>query len=422
MSTVNAFVAAKSYAPAADIAFGQGAPRVAVEAGAGAQAAPIVVECAVGARLSEIEPDWQYLVTRAHEPNVFMSPAVIRAAQAHLADHRYVTLLAWQNDGEAKTLVGLWGFAVGSAPHSILPLRVLLSPPVPHGYLATPVVDRAAADGALRAMLDFVARASDLPKTLVLDPIRTDGPTMQALERVLRARGTAPFAVVQARRPVLASGLDGTAYFEKALSSGSRKKLRQQRRRLAEKGALTLDVCDAPDAVGQAFDEFLTLEAAGWKGQRGTALTCNPAEAAFARAMVADLARSGAASVHALHLDGKPVSTQIVLRAGPVAFTWKTAYDEAMHDFSPGMLLLEDYTKAFLADAQIARVDSCAFDESGFMAAWSERQDIAQMWIDARSGDSWRFVVLCRLQKALLGLRAAAKQKYLSWRRKWKRN
>jgi CelD/BcsL family acetyltransferase involved in cellulose biosynthesis len=138
--------------------------------------------------------------------------------------------------------------------------------------------------------------------------------------------------------------------------------------------------------------------------------------------MVADLARGGAASVHALHLDGKPVSTQIVLRAGPVAFTWKTAYDEAMHDFSPGMLLLEDYTKAFLADAQIARVDSCAFDESGFMAAWSERQDIAQVWIDARPGGSWRFVMFCRLQKALFGLRAVAKQKYLSWRRKWKKN
>jgi hypothetical protein len=44
------------------------------------------------------------------------------------------------------------------------------------------------------------------------------------------------------------------------------------------------------------------------------------------------------------------------------------------------------------------------------------------VWIDARPGGSRRFVVLCRLQKALLGLRAIAKQKYLSWRRKWKKN
>ena len=139
--------------------------------------------------------------------------------------------------------------------------------------------------------------------------------------------------------------------------------------------------------------------------------------------MVATLARRGEASVHALYLDGKPVSMQIVLRAGAVAFTWKTAYDEAMHDFSPGMLLLEDYTKAFLADDSIARVDSCAFDESGFMAAWSERQEIAQVWIDARPR---RLAALCRAlpraERRFSSLRAVAKQRYLSWRRKWKKN
>ena len=46
------------------------------------------------------------------------------------------------------------------------------------------------------------------------------------------------------------------------------------------------------------------------------------------------------------------------MRAGAVAFTWKTAYDEQFHDFSPGMLLLEDYTAAFLAD-QVDRL--CRF-------------------------------------------------------------
>ena len=158
------------------------------------------------------------------------------------------------------------------------------------------------------------------------------------------------------------------------------------------------------------------------KTRGGTALLCDEAEAAFVRGMVAALAERGNAAMHALYLDGKPVSMQIVLRAGAVAFTWKTAYDEAMHDFSPGMLLLEDYTKAFLADDGIASVDSCAHDESGFMAAWSERQAIAQVWIDAQRGNALGFRLLCRLQKAFLSLRAAAKEGYGSWRRKWKKN
>lgn len=421
MPMVNALVAAKPYAPAAEIAFARGAQRVAAEADMNARATPIAVECASGGRLSGIESEWRDLIGRAHEPNVFMNPVLIQAAEQHLA-RRCVTLLAWCGEGAGKMLAGVWAFAVAAPPHSPLPMRVLLSPAMPHGYLATPVVDHAVAEDVLSAMLDFVARAGDLPKTIVLDPIRADGPNMQALARVLRARDTAPFVVAEAKRPVLASELAGAAYLEKALSSGSRKKLRQHRRRLSEKGALTHEVFRAPEAVGKAFEEFLALEAAGWKGRRGSALLRHPAEAAFARAMVADLAGRGDAEIHALYLDGKPVSMQIVLRAGSVAFTWKTAYDEAMHDFSPGMLLLEDYTKVFLADDKIARVDSCAYDESSFMAAWNERQAIAQVWLEARPGESRRFLLLARLHKAFLGLRARAKQRYLSWRRKWKMN
>jgi len=418
---LSALVAEDTCTPAAETAVGQRAPRAAVDAIAPSRAAAIAVESASGARLAEIEADWRDLIGRALEPNVFMHPAMIRSAERHLAC-RCVTLLAWRGKGEAKTLVGLWAFAVGRPPHLPLAPRVLLSPAFPHGYLATPVVDCAAAADALEAMLDFIARARDLPKTIALDPIRADGSTMLALERVLHGRGTAAFAVAEAKRPVLASDLDGTQYFEKALSSSSRKKLRQHRRRLGEKGALKLEVCSAPEAVGKAFEEFLALEAAGWKGRRGSAILCDAAEAGFVREMIAELARRGDAAIHALYLDGRPVSMQIVLRAGPVAFTWKTAYEEAMHDFSPGMLLLEDYTKAFLADASIAGVDSCAFDESSFMAAWSERQAIAQVWLDARRGRSWRLFLLCRLQKAFLDLRAGVKQRYLSWRRKWKSN
>ena len=107
--------------------------------------------------------------------------------------------------------------------------------------------------------------------------------------------------------------------------------------------------------------------------------------------MIAALAARGEASIHALTLDGKPVSLQIVLRAGPAAFTWKTAYDEAQHDFSPGMLLLEDYTAAFLADPGISHVDSCAYDETSFMGAWRERQAVATVWLDARPGGSSTF-------------------------------
>jgi CelD/BcsL family acetyltransferase involved in cellulose biosynthesis len=203
------------------------------------------------------------------------------------------------------------------------------------------------------------------------------------------------------------------------MSSSSRKKLRQHRRRLAEKAPLESRVfADAAD-ITRAFEDFLTLEAAGWKGGRGTALLCSQRDVAFGRAMIASLAARGNASIHALYQNGKPVASQIVLRAGATAFTWKTAYDESLGDFSPGMLLLEDYTAAFLADKSIVRVDSCAFDDSGFMSAWREREQIAHVLLEARPGGSLSLHFIAALQRGALALRAIAKKVYLLGRRHW---
>src|SRR6202043_3832774 len=103
-------------------------------------------------------------------------------------------------------------------------IRLLIIPPYVHGYLATPVVDRKCLDETLDAMLDCIARDPQLPKIVALDAMGTDGPTYEALMRVLAQRGSAPRIFEQLRRPKLASELDGKAYLEKALSSSTRKK------------------------------------------------------------------------------------------------------------------------------------------------------------------------------------------------------
>ncbi len=374
------------------------------------QAATISVERADAARLVGIDSDWRDLVARSDEPNVFMDPAILRLASD------CITLLAWSGD---HRLMGVWAFAV--ARHPVLPLKLLRSPALPYSYLATPVLDRTVAHAVVTAMLDFLAGDATLPKTISLEPMRSDGPAMQALTVALADRKSEPCLLHRGKRPVLASDLDARQYFETAMSSSSRKKLRQHRRRLEEKGKLESRVCVAPADVVQAFESFLELEASGWKGRAGTALVCNPAEAALVRAMVVALVQHGNVWVHGLHQNGKAVAAQVVLRAGATAFTWKTAYDEALGDFSPGMLLLEDYTAAFLADKSIARVDSCSLDETGFMSAWSEREEVAHLLIDARPNSSLSFAVAAGLFKTFLQARAAAKDLYLRGRRHWKR-
>jgi CelD/BcsL family acetyltransferase involved in cellulose biosynthesis len=337
-----------------------------------------------------------------------MHPAFVHLANETYPERRCRVLLAWQGTTLPR-LAGVWAFAVGRPPRSIIPISVLIAPAVPNAYLSAPVVARDCLEDVLVAMLDHLDTAEHVPSIVALDTMRADTATMQALIRVLERRGSPMRIFTRSMRPLLDSNLDGKAYLEQALSSSSRKKLRQHRRRLAEKGSLQSAVLTEPQAVRNAFEDFLTLEAAGWKGQQGTALLNKPSDARFARAMIAALSERGDAAIHQLTLDARPVSMQVVLHAGPAAFTWKTTYAEALHDFSPGMLLLEDYTTALLADRRVSYVDSCAFDDSGYMATWKERAAIAGLWFSVRRGRSRRFSLMAQLQANYLALRERAK-------------
>jgi Acetyltransferase (GNAT) domain len=108
-------------------------------------------------------------------------------------------------------------------------------------------------------------------------------------------------------------------------------------------------------------------------------------------------------------LDGRLISMQVVLRGGGAAFTWKTAYDEALGDMSPNRLF-EDYTQAFLENDQIDSVDSCAYRRTSFMAGWQERQAVADLMICAKRGPPTAMVCAGCLNRQYRARREDAKQ------------
>ena len=86
------------------------------------------------------------------------------------------------------------------------------------------------------------------------------------------------------RRAALACG-DG-ATFETPIAAKRRKEWARLKRRLMERGRLDFEWSGDPASI----EDFLRLEAAGWKGARGTALKADPERAAFAREMLGGFA------------------------------------------------------------------------------------------------------------------------------------
>ncbi len=103
------------------------------------------------------------------------------------------------------------------------------------------------------------------------------------------------------------------------------------------------------------------LEAAGWKGKRGTALISTAATRDFAREGGWPLAsEAGAARIDSIDLGGHPIAMVVSFASGATAWTWKIAYDETFARFSPGAQLMLETAKAIFTDPTLSRVDSCA--------------------------------------------------------------
>jgi len=276
-------------------------------------ASELSVEVTDGRRLAELHPHWSNLIERADAANVFMHPELVSMAAHAYADETIRACVAWSRKDGAKELAGLWAFSVARARKSLVPVTVLHSPAFPNAYLATPVLDRTLLDELWTAMLDRLAAEPTVPKIAVLEAMTMEGTTMAALARVIAARGSRIWLTDSTTRPRLASDLDGKRYLDQALSSSSRKKLRQHRNRLGRQGTLASAVIRDPAGVARAVEQFLQLEAQGWKGKNGTALLSNAHDAAFTRAAVAALANEGRVAIYVLSLDARPLSMQIVL-------------------------------------------------------------------------------------------------------------
>lgn len=106
--------------------------------------------------------------------------------------------------------------------------------------------------------------------------------------------------------------------------------------------------------IGAAYDEFLALEAAGWKGAAGTALANIPMERELLRAY---LSVAPGAEVRTLRIDGQPAASQLTVAMAGSLFLLKLAYDERLARLGPGNLLMANLLETCCADAAIDRID-----------------------------------------------------------------
>jgi hypothetical protein len=254
--------------------------------------------------------------------------------------------------------------------------------------LGTPLIDRDDPIGVIDDVLEIMSRSHlKLPDVLVIPDIPENGAAASALRTSAIGRNLPVFKANQLERPIMITGEDPEDYLRKAMTAHHLRGYRRMLRRLGEHGEVTFHEFRDPSEVRRRTEEFLALEARGWKGRERTAMSIDRYRAAFAREALYMLAERDMCRLHTLDVNGSAIASLIVLREGNTAYTWKTAYDETYAKWSPGTLLMLDVTSKLLDDANIERVDSLAVPDHPVMSRiWKERENMITLVIGLTPG------------------------------------
>ncbi|TKJ28114.1 GNAT family N-acetyltransferase [Blastococcus sp. CCUG 61487] len=324
---------------------------------------------------AEVVEAWRGLVERAVEPNPFAEPEVVLPALRHLAGRGRAGLLAVREGNRLTAVLPVrWPVVVPLPGGLRMPVPLLQAWVEPFQPLGVPLLDR---DDPVRAAAALLRAPAAVPAPLLLLRYFPEGgPAAAALDAALAERGRAAVRLKTYER----------ALWERegaAVPSRNRRnrynRLRRQREAMADAlgPVRVVDRADDPAAI----EEFVVLEAAGWKGREGTAIACRDEHVAWFRETCDRLRAAGRLEVLAVEAGGRTAAMWVDFDAGEGSLHLKSAYDEALGEHRPGeQLLLHCVDEG--GDSRYAWRDSATVpDNTLFNQLWSGRRTLSTVLV-----------------------------------------
>lgn len=349
--------------------------------------------------------EWKALGRVALRGNPVVDAVMTEAALTRLLKPRsgVRATMVWRQLPGTRLLTGVFVWRL-SALRWGLPIPAAVPWAHQFNFGSAPLIHPDHARDTLAAFFAWLDTQGGPP--LVIDKLPLSGALFEVLEEYLISTGRRFRLFDRHERALLATGADADAWLRDALPAKKRKELRRQRRRLDEMGGLTFESLRDGDDVAAWCTDFMTLEAAGWKGRRGSPLGRDPRLARFVHEALEAENRDGNLGFWKLMLGGRPVAMTFAVRRPPAAWLLKIAHDESLARFSPGVQLMLEVSRCLVEDGEVEWVDSCA--DAGHPMIdhlWRQRLPVADVLIAGRRGD---FGMLCGLEAARrLALRQA---------------
>ena len=335
--------------------------------------------------LEALQFSWEDLAKNAVWKNIFFESNFLIPAFEHLNDGNARVLVVESTD---KTCSNGQPLLCGLLPMTIkriygVPVSTLEIWKHDQCFDTTPLLREDYGTETLTHALEFLAR--EHVGLLSLDTVCAEPAFEDALSQSLRSLGLSRFQRDRIARPAFRPAESPEDYSARHVSKSLRKKVRRESRRLAKHGEVTFEVSGPEADYQQLADKFLEIERSGWKGEEGTALACDPTSEAFFKSMVARSASLGKARFSSLCLNGVPIAMMVDLASDGVLASYKTAFDNAYAQYSPGMNL--EVQNVGLKHKGIEFADSCTLpDNSLINRIWGQQVQFQSVVISLRKG------------------------------------
>lgn len=320
---------------------------------------------------------WDALTNHASEPNPFFESWYLLPSLEACDPQGQVQILCFEQDGKLSGLLPIRR----DTRYYGHPLPHLTGWLHPNTFLGAPLVRQGCEPAFWNAFFDWADSRPGKSLFLHLPMIPLDGALFSSLRDLMQQERRHAALVAREERALLASKLSPEDYLASALSTKKRKELRRQYARLCEEGSVTVERRHDDHDLDHWIDTFLEIEASGWKGNAGSALSCDAGTERIFRQALAGAAPRGRLERLSLCLDNKPIAMLASFLTPPGAYSFKTAFDENYARFSPGVLLQRE-NLAMLDRPDIAWTDSCASAEHPMIDHfWRQRRIIGRVSI-----------------------------------------
>lgn len=344
---------------------------------------------------------WAALAENALEPNAFFHPAFLLRSRAAFDTVDGLRLIVVEMGDRWIALLPLT--EMGRFPRTPLRYASTAGPFVGrNAALCAPLVDANESRLAIDALFRYLrSRQTPLPRLIELTLLPADGQLFAELLEGCRRLGIpvqerSRFARAYARGPV-------DALPSAHLSAARQKQLGRLSRNLAQAAGGPLEFVDLgadPDAVLTLLD----LEAAGWKGKKGSAVKMRPGLSEWFVAVTDSFRRSDALHIFTLRAGDATVFMSAVIKSGSIYFGILDSFDETYAKHSPGQIGRLHELAYLLQLGDVTAFDPCMHPKyAEATALYPDRRQIVSLLI----APGWLSGLFLRARPHLLDVRQA---------------